>query len=162
MTSGPVAAMCWEGSGVIKEGRKILGATHPSDSAMGTIRGNMAIDIGRNICHGSDSAESARKEIAMWFPDGIISWDTHSDVWVNETPSVLAPSGNSNTAADGGKKELADAGKEDKPLPQVWQKIGREGLEKLVEKVGARNVTIMVWPFHTILFSAVTSASFDV
>jgi hypothetical protein len=83
--------MCWEGAEVVNEGRKMLGATHPGDSDMGTIRGNMAIDIGRNICHGSDSVESAEKEIKMWFPAGTISWENHSDAWVNEEASTPAP-----------------------------------------------------------------------
>jgi nucleoside-diphosphate kinase len=59
-SSGPVVAMVWEGSNVIKEGRKILGATNPADSAPGTIRGSFAISIGRNICHGSDSPEGKK------------------------------------------------------------------------------------------------------
>ncbi|KJE89140.1 nucleoside diphosphate kinase [Capsaspora owczarzaki ATCC 30864] len=67
MASGPVAAMVWEGKGVVKTGRKMLGATNPLDSEPGTIRGDYAIDVGRNICHGSDSVESATKEIALWF-----------------------------------------------------------------------------------------------
>lgn len=92
MASSPVAAMCWEGEGVVKEGRKILGATHPADSLMGTIRGDMAIDIGRNICHGSDSVESAENEISMWFPEeGVVSWDLHSHAWVNEVEEPVSP-----------------------------------------------------------------------
>ena len=67
MTSGPVCAMVWEGKGVVATGRKMLGATKPSESAPGTIRGDFCIEVGRNICHGSDSVESAEKEIAHWF-----------------------------------------------------------------------------------------------
>jgi nucleoside-diphosphate kinase len=48
MTSGPVCAMVWEGKNVVLEGRKMLGATMPSDSAMGTIRGDFCIEVGRN------------------------------------------------------------------------------------------------------------------
>merc|ERR1711916_349600 len=58
-SSGPVVAMCWEGEDAILGGRRLLGATHPKDSAPGTIRGDFAVDIGRNICHGSDGKESA-------------------------------------------------------------------------------------------------------
>ena len=67
MTSGPVVAMVWEGANVVKEGRKMLGATMPSDSSPGTIRGDFCIEVGRNICHGSDAVESANAEIAHWY-----------------------------------------------------------------------------------------------
>ena len=84
MTSGPVVAMVWEGKGAVLEGRKMLGATKPSDSAMGTIRGDFCIEVGRNICHGSDSVESAEKEIALWFPEGITEWNSCESSWVYE------------------------------------------------------------------------------
>jgi nucleoside-diphosphate kinase len=84
MTSGPVCAMVWEGKGIVVEGRKMLGATMPSESAMGTIRGDYCIEVGRNICHGSDSVESAKKEIALWFPEGVCSWNSCSEPWVYE------------------------------------------------------------------------------
>jgi nucleoside-diphosphate kinase len=67
MLSGPVVCMVWEGKGVVATGRKMLGETNPLNSAPGTIRGDFCIDVGRNICHGSDSVESAKKEIALWF-----------------------------------------------------------------------------------------------
>merc|ERR1711881_516544 len=66
MNSGPICAMVWEGRDVVKTGRTILGATNPLASAPGTIRGDLAIDVGRNVCHGSDAVESAKKEIALW------------------------------------------------------------------------------------------------
>lgn len=84
MSSGPVVAMVWEGQGAVKTGRVMLGATKPSDSAPGTIRGDFAIDVGRNICHGSDSVESAENEIALWFPEGVTSWNSHSASWIYE------------------------------------------------------------------------------
>lgn len=67
MQSGPVVATVWEGKDVVKTGRTILGATNPLASAPGTIRGDFALDVGRNVCHGSDSVESAKKEISLWF-----------------------------------------------------------------------------------------------
>lgn len=67
MLSGPVVCMVWEGKAVVATGRKMLGETNPLNSAPGTIRGDFCIDVGRNICHGSDSVESAKKEIALWF-----------------------------------------------------------------------------------------------
>lgn len=70
MMSGPVLAMAWQGRDVVRSGRVILGATNPADSAPGTIRGDFAIDVGANICHGSDSVESANHELGMWFSEG--------------------------------------------------------------------------------------------
>uniref|UniRef100_A0A7N0T063 Nucleoside diphosphate kinase n=1 Tax=Kalanchoe fedtschenkoi TaxID=63787 RepID=A0A7N0T063_KALFE len=82
--SGPVVAMVWEGKGVVKTGRTIIGATNPADSAPGTIRGDFAVDIGRNVIHGSDSVESARKEIALWFPEGVVEWQSSLRPWIYE------------------------------------------------------------------------------
>merc|ERR1712183_1047890 len=70
MLSGPIAAMVWEGRDAVKTGRVLLGATNPLASAPGTIRGDFSIDVGRNVCHGSDSVENAKKEIALWFKEG--------------------------------------------------------------------------------------------
>eukprot|EP00596_Hydrurales_sp_CCMP1899_P009447 CAMPEP_0119039276 /NCGR_PEP_ID=MMETSP1177-20130426/8672_1 /TAXON_ID=2985 /ORGANISM="Ochromonas sp, Strain CCMP1899" /LENGTH=151 /DNA_ID=CAMNT_0007002947 /DNA_START=39 /DNA_END=491 /DNA_ORIENTATION=- len=81
MMSGPVMCMVWEGLGAVATGRVMLGATKPSDSAPGTIRGDFALDVGRNICHGSDSVENAEKEVALWFPEGVCSWSSHSAPW---------------------------------------------------------------------------------
>ncbi|CAL9069762.1 unnamed protein product [Musa banksii] len=82
--SGPVVAMVWEGKSVVLTGRKIIGATNPADSAPGTIRGDLAIEIGRNVIHGSDSIEGARKEIALWFPEGIVEWQNSLHPWIYE------------------------------------------------------------------------------
>ncbi|RKP22904.1 nucleoside diphosphate kinase [Syncephalis pseudoplumigaleata] len=71
MTSGPVVGMVWGGKEVVKTGRVMLGATNPLASAPGTIRGDFCIDMGRNLCHGSDSVESAEREIALWFKEEI-------------------------------------------------------------------------------------------
>eukprot|EP01034_Spumella_vulgaris_P027011 gene27011-33671_t len=84
MASGPVACMVWEGQNAVKTGRVMLGATKPSDSAPGTIRGDYALDVGRNICHGSDSVENAEREIALWFPEGVNTWHSHSASWIYE------------------------------------------------------------------------------
>ena len=62
----------------------MLGATNPLESMPGTIRGDFAIDVGRNICHGSDSVESADREIALWFKEGLNQYSSHSDPWINE------------------------------------------------------------------------------
>jgi len=84
MTSGPVCAMVWQGKNVVKTGRLMLGATNPADSNPGTIRGDFALDVGRNICHGSDSVESAQREIALWFGEGLNEWNDHSTEWIYE------------------------------------------------------------------------------
>lgn len=84
MISGPVCAMVWEGKNAVLEGRKMLGATMPSESSCGTIRGDFCIEVGRNICHGSDAVSSANKEIAHWFPEGICEWSSCEESWVYE------------------------------------------------------------------------------
>ena len=84
MTSGPVVCMVWEGANVVLEGRKMLGATMPSESAMGTIRGDFCIEVGRNVCHGYDSVESANHEIGMWFPEGVCEYHASSASWIYE------------------------------------------------------------------------------
>jgi nucleoside-diphosphate kinase len=84
MISGPVVGMVWEGKDAIKMGRTLLGATRPADSAPGTIRGDFAVDVGRNICHGSDGPEGAAKEIAHWFPEGVVEWKASNVEWVYE------------------------------------------------------------------------------
>merc|ERR1712223_1850157 len=85
MGSGPVVPMVWQGLGAVKQGRVLLGATNPKDSAPGTIRGDLCIDVGRNIIHGSDSVESAEKEIALWFSKAeITSWRSAQTEWVYE------------------------------------------------------------------------------
>ena len=85
MNSGPVVPMVWEGLNVVKTGRVMLGETNPAASAPGTIRGDFSIQVGRNMCHGSDAVESANKEIALWFKDEeLIKWDPVTMGWVYE------------------------------------------------------------------------------
>ena len=72
----------WAGNNVVKSGRTLLGETNPIASLPGTIRGDYAVDIGRNICHGSDSVESAEHEIALWFPEGVTSYTRAVDAWI--------------------------------------------------------------------------------
>merc|ERR1712020_706739 len=91
MASGPVVPMVWEGLNVVKTGRVMLGETNPKDSAPGTIRGDFCVQVGRNICHGSDSVESANKEIKLWFKDQELTcYDPLASPWVYEDflPSV--------------------------------------------------------------------------
>merc|ERR1739848_299023 len=74
--SGPVVPMVFEGKEVVKMGRSMLGETDPLKSKPGSIRGDFPIDMGRNIIHGSDSTESAEKEIDLWFDkEELVEWN---------------------------------------------------------------------------------------
>ena len=72
ITSGPVLALAVEGESAISVVRAMMGATNPLDSAPGTIRGDLALELSENIVHGSDSKASARRELALFFPDGLV------------------------------------------------------------------------------------------
>ncbi|KAL6622387.1 hypothetical protein ACP70R_032266 [Stipagrostis hirtigluma subsp. patula] len=63
ITSGPVVCMAWEGDGVVASARKLIGATNPLQAEPGTIRGDLAVQTGRNVVHGSDSPENGKREI---------------------------------------------------------------------------------------------------
>jgi nucleoside-diphosphate kinase len=67
ITSGPVFAMVWEGPNAVQIARALIGKTNPADAAAGTIRGDFACDVASNIIHGSDSIESAAREIELFF-----------------------------------------------------------------------------------------------
>ena len=82
ISSGPVVAMVWEGEGVISSARKMIGATKPLEAEPGTIRGDLAINIGRNIIHGSDGPDTASFEINLWFNnEEICDWDPSDNIW---------------------------------------------------------------------------------
>ncbi|KAG6887529.1 Nucleoside diphosphate kinase B [Termitomyces sp. Mi166 len=84
MASGPVVASVWEGLDAVKTGRAMLGATNPLQSPIGSIRGDFALAVGRNIIHGSDSVESAEKEIKLWFPEGVTQYSSALESWIYE------------------------------------------------------------------------------
>jgi nucleoside-diphosphate kinase len=85
ITSGPLVAMVWEGDGVVASARKMIGATNPLNSEPGTIRGDLAVNVGRNIIHGSDAVETAREEISLWFKDEELSdWTPSLTPWIVE------------------------------------------------------------------------------
>lgn len=85
MSKGPVVPMVWEGPDIVTQGRKIIGATDPLKSDVGTIRGDFSVDTGRNLVHGSDSIASANKEINLWFkPEELTQWNCHSKEWITE------------------------------------------------------------------------------
>ena len=70
ITSGPIIAMAWEGDNAIGIVRQTMGTTNPVEASPGTIRGDLAINIGRNVVHGSDSPESAERELNIFFSQG--------------------------------------------------------------------------------------------
>ena len=72
ITSGPVLALAVRGENAVAGVRALMGATNPLDSAPGTIRGDYATELSQNIIHGSDSKESAKRELALFFPDGLV------------------------------------------------------------------------------------------
>ena len=69
ITSGPIVAIVLEGDGAVKAARQVIGATDPLEAATGSIRGDFATEMGRNMVHGSDSPESAAREAALFYPD---------------------------------------------------------------------------------------------
>eukprot|EP01134_Creolimax_fragrantissima_P007157 CFRG7157T1 len=86
MASGPVVAMVWEGPGVIKMARSIIGATNPLASAPGTIRGDLATSVGRNVIHGSDAYPTAVDEISLWFTaEEIHAWSRTNEDWISSS-----------------------------------------------------------------------------
>lgn len=83
ITSGPVVAMVWQGEGAIALARKMMGKTDPAQAEPGTIRGDYAIFTGNNVIHGSDSPESARKEIGLFFrPEELVDYQEALHPWV--------------------------------------------------------------------------------
>jgi nucleoside-diphosphate kinase len=69
ITSAPLVAAMLEGDDVVKASRQLIGATNPLEANTGSIRGDFAIEVGQNLVHGSDSDESAEREIGIWFPE---------------------------------------------------------------------------------------------
>ena len=72
ITSGPVLAVAVSGESAISVVRAMMGATNPVDAAPGTMRGDLAIELQENVVHGSDSKASAKRELALFFPDGLV------------------------------------------------------------------------------------------
>ena len=72
ISSGPVLALAVRGESAISVVRAMMGATNPLDSAPGTIRGDCALELSENIVHGSDSRASAKRELGLFFPDGLV------------------------------------------------------------------------------------------
>ena len=85
ITSSPIIAAVFEGKNAVEIVRQAMGATNPAQAAPGTIRGDLAIDTGRNLVHGSDSLEAADKEIRLFFQAGeLFGYERSIDPWVFE------------------------------------------------------------------------------
>ena len=85
VAAGPVGAMVLEGDGAVTAVRKMMGKTNSADAEPGTIRGDLALTIGRNVIHGSDSVESARREISLFFkPEEIHAYARIDESWLRE------------------------------------------------------------------------------
>eukprot|EP00271_Cylindrocystis_brebissonii_P013914 TRINITY_DN3449_c0_g2_i1.p1 TRINITY_DN3449_c0_g2~~TRINITY_DN3449_c0_g2_i1.p1 ORF type:complete len:247 (+),score=20.32 TRINITY_DN3449_c0_g2_i1:54-743(+) len=85
IVSGPVVCMVWEGAGVVASARKLIGATSPTSAEPGTIRGDLAVEVGRNVVHGSDSIENGEREISLWFQEAeIVEWEPSMTAWLRE------------------------------------------------------------------------------
>ena len=85
ITSAPVVVMVLEGTQAVTVARNTIGATKPVDAAAGTIRGDLGLEVGRNLVHGSDSVDNAAKEIALFFSAReLIDWTRDTDRWIFE------------------------------------------------------------------------------
>lgn len=85
ITSSPVVVIALEGSNAIVNARNTIGATRPHEAAPGSIRGDFALEVGRNLVHGSDSVENGEVEIANFFTaEELISWSRDTDKWIFE------------------------------------------------------------------------------
>jgi nucleoside-diphosphate kinase len=85
ITSAPVIVMVLEGTQAVAVARNTIGATKPVDAAAGTIRGDLGLEVGRNLVHGSDSVDNATKEINLFFSAGeLIDWTRDTDRWIFE------------------------------------------------------------------------------
>ena len=82
ITSAPVVAMVWEGPAAVSLVRTMMGATDPAKSAPGTIRGDLALSIGTNVIHGSDSPERGEVEVGLFFqPHELVDWESATKSW---------------------------------------------------------------------------------
>ena len=83
ITSGPVFAMVWEGENVVELSRKMMGKTNPKDAEPGTIRGDYCMYVSKNIIHGSDSNESAEREISLFFNENeLVNYNKGINSWI--------------------------------------------------------------------------------
>ena len=87
MSMGPVVCMVWQGLHAVATCRKMMGATKPENADPGTIRADFCVESGRNVIHGSDSVESAEREIKLWFkPEELQTYTRDKAKWLYEKP----------------------------------------------------------------------------
>ena len=85
ITSSPIIAMAVRGPNSVELVRQTVGATNPAQAAPGTVRGDLGIDIGRNLIHGSDSPEAAEREVSLFFAPGeVVDWERSTEEWIVE------------------------------------------------------------------------------
>ncbi len=85
ITSSPVVVMVWEGKKAIEVVRKTMGATNPANAEPGTIRADLAVEVGRNLIHGSDGPETAAFEMPLFFRDDeLVAWTRSDEGWISE------------------------------------------------------------------------------
>lgn len=83
ITSGPVFAMVWEGEDVILTSREMMGKTNPREAAPGTVRGDFGVTVGKNLIHGSDSVDSAEREISLFFnKNELVTYSKQDTNWI--------------------------------------------------------------------------------
>ena len=86
ITSSPIVAAVFEGTGAVEVVRTTMGKTNPREALPGTVRGDLGLEIGRNLIHGSDSLESAAREVGLFFrPEELLSYERAVDRWVFES-----------------------------------------------------------------------------
>ena len=85
ITSSPVVALCLEGPSAISTTRKLMGATNPADADPGTVRGDLGVDMGRNLIHGSANTDDAAREVGLFFNDDeLTAYDRATQLWIVE------------------------------------------------------------------------------
>ena len=85
ITSGPLIAAVFEAENAVALARQTIGATDPAKAAPGSIRADLAVNMGRNLVHGSDSVESAEREVALFFEEkDFVEWERSAEKWVVE------------------------------------------------------------------------------
>lgn len=85
ITAGPVVVIAVAGTGVIQMIRNTVGATNPANATPGTIRGDFAVEVGRNLIHASDSPENGANEVGLFFlPAELVEWSRSTDSWIFE------------------------------------------------------------------------------
>jgi len=87
ITAAPVFAMVWEGADATRQVRRMMGATDPAEAQPGTVRGDLGLDLGQNVIHGSDHEDEGanEREIALFFDDEeLVDWDQSTEGWIYE------------------------------------------------------------------------------